>query len=44
LDALIELVGTEPTPDQVRQVHRLLGELDEAHMGAVERTSVLDPA
>jgi len=44
LDALIELVGTEPTPDQARQVHRLLGELDEAHMGAVERTAVLDPA
>jgi hypothetical protein len=44
LEALIELVGTEPTPDQARQVHRLLGELDEAHMSAIERTAVLDPA
>ena len=44
LDALTELVGTEPTPDQARQVHRLLGELDGAHMSAIERTDVLDPA
>jgi hypothetical protein len=44
LEALIELVGTEPTPDQARQDHRLLGELDEAHMSAIERTAVLDPA
>ena len=44
LEALVELVGAEPTPDQARQVHRLLGELDAAHMAAVERTTVLDPA
>ena len=44
LEALSELVGAEPTPDQVRQVHRLLGELDAAHMSAVERTTILDPA
>lgn len=43
LEALSELVGTEPTPDQARHVHSLLGELDGAHMSAVEATSVLDP-
>ena len=43
LDALIEIAGTEPTSEQVRHVHRLLGALDEANMRAVEQTSALDP-
>ena len=43
LEALTEIVGTEPTSDQVRHVHRLLVELDGAHMGAIEQTTVLDP-
>src|SRR4029077_16883015 len=44
LEAIIELVGTEATPDQARHVHHLLGELDEAHMDAIEQTDILDPA
>lgn len=43
LETLIDLVGTEHTPDQVRHVHQLLVELDGAHMTAVERTTTLDP-
>lgn len=44
LDGLGELVGIEPTSDQARHVHDLLGELDTAHMQAIERTAVLDPS
>lgn len=44
LDALDELVGIEPSTDEVRHVHDLLVGLDEAHMAAIERMSVLDPA
>jgi hypothetical protein len=44
LEALVELVGTTATPDQARQVHGLLGELDGAHMRAIEETTVIDPA
>ncbi len=44
LDALDRLVGTEPSPDEVRHVHDLLVALDAAHMEAIEQTSILDPA
>ena len=44
LAALTELVGTAPSPDQAQQVHRLLDELDGAHMRAIEQTGALDPA
>jgi hypothetical protein len=44
LDALGQLVGIEPSVDQVRHVHDLLVDLDGAHMLAIERTSILDPA
>ena len=44
LGAILDLVGSEPTPDQAAHVHRLLVELDSAHMSAVEATAVLDPA
>ena len=43
LETLIDLVGTEHTPDQVRHVHQLLVELDGAHMSAIEKTATLDP-
>ena len=44
LDGLGELVGVEPSADQVRHIHDLLVALDGAHMQAIERTAVLDPA
>lgn len=44
LEAQEQLAGIEPTADQVRHVHELLVDLDGAHMLAIERTAVLDPA
>ena len=44
MEALDELVGVNPSADQVRYVHDLLVALDDAHMLAIEQTSVLDPA
>ena len=44
LDGHDGLAGIEPSADQVRHVQELLVDLDDAHMRAVERTSVLDPA
>ncbi len=44
LEGLGQLVGIEPSADQVRHVKDLLAELDGAHMLAIERTAVIDHA
>ena len=44
LEGLGKLVGIEPSADQVRHVGDLLAELNGAHMLAIERTAVVDPA
>jgi hypothetical protein len=44
LEGLGKLVGIEPSADQLRHVKDLLAELDGAHMLAIERTAVIDPA
>jgi hypothetical protein len=44
LEGLEELVGTEPTADGFRQVNVLLEQMNGAHMLAIERATVVDPA
>jgi hypothetical protein len=44
LEGLGELVGIEPSDDQVRHVGDLLADLNGAHALALERTAVVDPA
>ena len=44
LEGLGELDGIEPSADRFRHVNDLLAESDGAHMLAIERTAVLDPA
>jgi hypothetical protein len=44
LEGLGELVGIKPSADGVRHVNDLLAESDGAHMLAIERTAVVDPA
>jgi len=44
LEGLGQLVGMEPTADRFRHVNDLLEESDEAHMLAIERAAVVDPA
>jgi len=44
LEGLDELVGVEPSADRIRRVNDLLAGANTAHMQAIERTAVLDPA
>jgi hypothetical protein len=44
LEGLGELVGTEPSADQVRRVNDLLAEMNRVHMLTIERATVIDPA
>jgi len=44
LEGLGELVGIEPSADEVRHVGDLLAELDEAHTLAIDATAAVDPA
>jgi hypothetical protein len=44
LEGLGELVGSQPTADGSRHVNDLLEEMNRAHMVAIERSRVIDPA
>ena len=44
LEGLGKLVGIESSADQFRHVNDLLAESNAAHMLAIERTAVIDPA
>jgi hypothetical protein len=44
LEGLGELDGIAPTADQLRHINDLLVELEGAHLLAIERTDVVDPA
>jgi hypothetical protein len=44
LEALGELLGRQPTADEVRHLNHLLEGMNGAHLAAIERSRVADPA